>query len=105
VPIVDNEKCVARYGDRFAPDSQLCAGFASGGADACFGSGGGPLVVFDKEDRKIEIGIVSWGGRGGCGAPGEYGVYTRVSSYIDWIKHIAPDVSAEAPTEAIPGYR
>uniref|UniRef100_A0A182NN87 Peptidase S1 domain-containing protein n=1 Tax=Anopheles dirus TaxID=7168 RepID=A0A182NN87_9DIPT len=56
-----------------------------GYVDACEGDSGGPLVV-DEDDNKYVVGVISTGY--GCG--GEHpGLYTRVSSYFDWIKQNA----------------
>ena len=57
------------------PDT-ICAG--AKGKDACHGDSGGPLI--DQETGQL-IGIVS---RGLCTNPPT--VYTRVGSYIPWIK-------------------
>lgn len=45
---------------------------------ACMGDSGGPLVLADG----ALIGIVSWGVPCGVGMPD---IYTKVSSYKDWI--------------------
>jgi secreted trypsin-like serine protease len=48
--------------------------------------------------RKYQIGIVSLGED--CSSRGAtYGVYTRVSSYADWIRKIVPNVLSEPVTE------
>jgi secreted trypsin-like serine protease len=59
----------------------MCAGFDEGGVDTCQGDSGGPLVL--KSWTKILVGVVSGGL--GCAEPHLYGVYTRVSSHLDWI--------------------
>ena len=82
LPIVDNETCADRYGGRVT-DGQVCAGYRQGTMDSCQGDSGGPLVVPGGPTGWTQIGVVSWGA--GCAQPGAYGVYTRVSSYIDWI--------------------
>ena len=82
LPIVDNETCADRYGGRIT-DGQVCAGYRQGTMDSCQGDSGGPLVVPGGPTGWTQIGVVSWGA--GCAQPGAYGVYTRVSSYIDWI--------------------
>lgn len=47
------------------------------------GDSGGPLLHQLANGRWVNIGIVSWGIR--CGEPGHPGIYTSVSSYLDWI--------------------
>lgn len=60
----------------------LCAGVSGGGIDACQGDSGGPLVV-DADVTNVLAGITSWGN--GCGESNYPGVYTRVTSFDDWI--------------------
>lgn len=67
--------------------SQLCAG-GEKGADSCRGDSGGPLMAIDKTNAIRPFwycaGIVSFGPTP-CGMAGWPGVYTRVSSFVDWI--------------------
>ena len=59
----------------------LIAGVNKGGKDTCQGDSGGPLVLrSEQQSAVVLVGITSWGY--GCG---DGGVYTRVSSYKDWI--------------------
>jgi secreted trypsin-like serine protease len=55
-------------------------------------------VLLSGAGRKYQIGIVSLGED--CSVPGAvYGVYTRVSSYADWIRQVVPNVLSEPTTE------
>lgn len=63
----------------------ICAGDEEGGRDACQGDSGGPLFcrsVTSPEEWYL-AGVVSHGN--GCARPKEFGVYTRVALYLDWI--------------------
>ncbi len=82
LPIIDNATCAEIYPGRIE-NGQVCAGYAQGTMDSCQGDSGGPLVVPGGPTGWTQIGIVSFGR--GCAQPGAYGVYTRVSHYIDWI--------------------
>ena len=82
LPIVDNAMCAESYGGRIT-DGHVCAGYEQGTMDSCQGDSGGPLVVPGGPTGWTQIGIVSYGR--GCARQGAYGVYTRVSHYVDWI--------------------
>ncbi|XP_043286720.1 proclotting enzyme-like isoform X2 [Venturia canescens] len=82
VPVWPQRLCVSRFTYPI-PDSVMCAGAYEGGRDACQGDSGGPLLHRLGNGRWVNIGIVSWGIR--CGEPGHPGIYTRVSTYLDWI--------------------
>ncbi|XP_008052683.2 transmembrane protease serine 11B, partial [Carlito syrichta] len=82
--IIDNKICNAPYAfSGFVTDTMLCAGFMSGEADACQNDSGGPLAYPDSRNIWHLVGIVSWGE--GCGKKNKPGVYTRVTSFRDWI--------------------
>jgi secreted trypsin-like serine protease len=90
IEVIDPKECKAVYESLQVPDfvigdTEICATGPSGGKDSCFGDSGGPLIVADKNDDKgySQVGIVSWGPQ--CGNPLFPGVYTRVSSFSDWI--------------------
>jgi trypsin len=82
VPLVTQAECETGYPGKIT-DQMICAGYKSGGKDACQGDSGGPLVTRDESGSPVLVGVVSWGI--GCARPGKYGVYSRVSSVIDWI--------------------
>ncbi|XP_034730134.1 complement C1r subcomponent-like [Etheostoma cragini] len=63
-------------------NNMFCVGVPEGGKDSCLGDNGGPYALRDN-GRFWAAGIVSWGVD--CGKQGTYGVYTRVTNYMDWI--------------------
>ena len=85
LPIVDKGEC-----DTVEPFSikpgMVCAGVKQGGRDSCQGDSGGPLVVQGGPTGWTQIGVVSFGR--GCAAKDTYGIYTRVSHYIDWVQQV-----------------
>ena len=83
VPIVSNSTAAESIG--FELDSkELAAGYLKGRVDTCSGDSGGPLLIKGSGEQWLLAGITSWGF--GCGDPGNYGVYVRVSSYYRWIQ-------------------
>lgn len=64
----------------------FCAGYYEGGKDTCLGDSGGAFVIFDEMSQHwVAQGLVSWGGPEECGSKQVYGVYTKVSNYVDWL--------------------
>ncbi|RVE47596.1 hypothetical protein evm_007693 [Chilo suppressalis] len=71
--------------------NQICAGKLEGGVDACQGDSGGPLQIktaFPNGRGQLYrlLGVTSFGI--GCAQPNLPGIYTRVSSFIDWIEAV-----------------
>ncbi|XP_064482507.1 transmembrane protease serine 9-like [Ornithodoros turicata] len=82
VPVWRDEDCRRSYTDEIT-ESMMCAGYPDGGKDSCHGDSGGPLVCPINDDTWVLAGITSWGWY--CGLPNSPGVYTRVTSVLDWI--------------------
>ncbi|XP_063230462.1 plasminogen [Bacillus rossius redtenbacheri] len=85
--VVPNEECRDWYRSQGKKikisDSQMCAGYESGGRDSCWADSGGPLMI-GEGDQTMVVGIVSTGI--GCARPRLPGLYTRISEYMVWIE-------------------
>lgn len=69
----------------------ICAGFPEGGKDTCQGDSGGPYFFKNKNGGYTLHGIISGGD--GCALPRKYGLYTKVSSFLDWIQSKIEELS------------
>ncbi|XP_031767969.2 transmembrane protease serine 3-like isoform X1 [Galleria mellonella] len=95
VPVMSLSDCQKAY--RFYITSRmLCAGYATGGKDACNHDSGGPAVR-----DGVLLGIVSFGGKQ-CGDPRSPGVYSRVSQVTDWVEETITSNEAYKEPELIP---
>lgn len=92
IPVISNQECLEKFNYNL-DDSQICAG-GEKGKDSCKGDSGGPLYMseFSPETNLIVSGNVPWYlfglvsyGSIVCGN-GRPGVYTRVESFIPWIR-------------------
>lgn len=95
VPTIDDATCAAELGRAHRPGAHFCAGDPApdGGADACRGDSGGPLLVEDPGGW-VQIGIVSFGET--CGRT--YTAYTDVAAYCGFVT----DVIAPARGPCVP---
>ncbi|XP_070767920.1 ovochymase-like, partial [Enoplosus armatus] len=90
LPLVEQQTCsnsitLLKRKRAYVPsltNNMFCAGVPEGGKDSCQGDSGSPFTL-NEDGRFWAAGIVSWGVD--CGKQGTYGVYTRVTNYMDWI--------------------
>uniref|UniRef100_A0A7N5K3B2 Coagulation factor VII n=1 Tax=Ailuropoda melanoleuca TaxID=9646 RepID=A0A7N5K3B2_AILME len=89
VPRVMTQDCQQQsrkwVGSPVITENMFCAGYLDGSKDACQGDSGGPHATKFQGTWYL-TGIVSWGE--GCAAEGHFGVYTRVSQYIKWLRRL-----------------
>uniref|UniRef100_A0A8C5M2M2 Coagulation factor VII n=1 Tax=Leptobrachium leishanense TaxID=445787 RepID=A0A8C5M2M2_9ANUR len=94
MPRVSIQECIQQTQMNIS-ENMFCAGFTDGSKDACKGDSGGPHVTQYKNTFFL-TGIVSWGM--GCAQKDKYGVYTRLSKYVDWIQDHMTRNSSEINT-------
>lgn len=84
VPYVDKKTCkqAIRY---LVTRNMFCAGYNKDGQDVCQGDGGGPHVT-GYNGTYFVTGIISWGE--GCGKQGKYGIYTKLSNFLPWVRSV-----------------
>ncbi|XP_071986984.1 complement C1s subcomponent [Engystomops pustulosus] len=97
VPLQNLEECKKKVPETYTITSNmLCAG--EKGHDSCPGDSGGPLMYQDpknKDNKRFYIaGIVSWGLE--CG---DFGMYTKVQNYVEWIEKTIEKVEEEEKDE------
>ncbi|KAM7053366.1 neurotrypsin [Acridotheres tristis] len=87
IPLLPKRVCEERYQRRFT-GRMLCAGNVQEQkrVDSCQGDSGGPLMCERPGESWVVYGVTSWGY--GCGVKDSPGVYTKVSSFVPWIKSV-----------------
>jgi secreted trypsin-like serine protease len=87
IQVMDNEACAAMLqpSNIAIAESHVCAMAPSSRKNSCYGDSGGPLLISTGGRKFMQIGVVSRG----CGAAGLPNVFTRVSSFSDWISETA----------------
>ncbi|XP_026170763.1 serine protease 27 [Mastacembelus armatus] len=95
VPIISQSSCQEMYQTNPANQmdilyDMICAGYQEGGKDSCQGDSGGPLVCQMVNGTWVQAGVVSFGE--GCAQVNQPGVYTRLTSYSDFISNTIPEI-------------
>ncbi|XP_072429038.1 vitamin K-dependent protein C-like [Chiloscyllium punctatum] len=81
IKLTSYKLCKEKLKDRVT-DNMICAGNPGSRKDACRGDSGGPMVTV-LNGTWFLLGLVSWGE--GCGRFQTFGVYTKVTNYLNWI--------------------
>lgn len=99
MPIISNQLCQTSYANPIT-DSMLCAGYADtiNPKDACSGDSGGPLMV-NSGGEWLLTGVVSFG----YATCNNFGVYTRISSFLAWIEQYVDITTSTNPPPAKAG--
>ncbi|XP_053130413.1 coagulation factor IX [Hemicordylus capensis] len=78
---IDRSTCMRNSRYTITPN-MFCAGHPDS-KDTCQGDSGGPYTT-EVEGTWFLTGITSWGEQ--CAMKGKYGVYTKVSRYVRWVR-------------------
>lgn len=85
-PLLDSNQCARVWAGVGWPvtANHVCVGDLKTPKGVCNGDSGGPVQCRLNNGEWTQVGVTSWTTRT-CIAPGYAAVFTRVSSYRDWI--------------------
>jgi trypsin len=101
VPIVSFQDCNDQnsYWGGIVEKAMICAGASSGGKGSCKGDSGGPLIIRgNSATQDLQVGIVSFGSSKGCSIVNYPSVFTRVSTFRQWVRDMICLYSKVKPT-------
>ncbi|XP_052394508.1 granzyme B [Carassius gibelio] len=87
VTIINAKECKKYWDKDFSISRMVCAG---GHGGFCQGDSGGPLVC-----NNVAVGVVSFNEVNNCDLPKRPNVYTKISTFLSWIKAILEGVKQE----------
>lgn len=113
--ILENKYCddeMDGWGD-IIQDSMICTAGLRSGLDTCKGDSGGPLLMAFAPSGRVEngspdldtlVGITSFGEDTDCGTSPFPSVYTRITSFTDWIAETTKVVpGTSSMPQVVPG--
>ncbi|XP_074655474.1 serine protease 30-like [Tubulanus polymorphus] len=83
LPIGSRTQCSRNWRQDYVHEAMICAGLHRGWEGTCPGDSGGPLMCEKPDKSWVQVGITSFGH---YRAYNYRDVFTRVSSYVDWIQ-------------------
>uniref|UniRef100_A0AAY4EVC2 Coagulation factor VII n=1 Tax=Denticeps clupeoides TaxID=299321 RepID=A0AAY4EVC2_9TELE len=101
VPVLSGQDCAVKSGLNVT-ENMMCAGYFQGAKESCRGDDGSPLVT-QYGDTTFLTGVVAWGK--GCCEPGYYGIYTKVSNFLDWVHGVTQSALPAVTSTATPVQR
>jgi hypothetical protein len=84
-PAQDANTCKRGWGPSYNQDMMICAGSMRGDSGTCQGDSGGMLACQQSGGAWTLYGATSFGVAGSCLENGKPAVFTRISSYMDWV--------------------
>jgi len=93
-PVYDANKCYQMWGSQFNYNVALCAGPLDGSAAVCNGDSGGVLACRGDDGRWVQYGVVSYVVSGVCAFAGMPPVFSKVSTFVDWIQATARELTS-----------
>ena len=84
IQVMDNESCnmTLQPANISVVDSDICGMSPHSRKNSCYGDSGGPLLASTAPRKFVQVGVVSRG----CGNQELPNIFTRVSSFSDWIR-------------------
>lgn len=88
-PLITIAQCAPLFPNVVVDDTNICTGPLTGGASACSGDSGSPLVQGNELVGIFSHTFIP------CGQANRPSVYARVSAYISWINDVMDDFQAK----------